>query len=768
MLEAAPEDDLDEANFFAAGGDSVLAVQLVARLRQAGFDLTVRRIYRHPTPADLARSLAESPAPAPAVTESPAADTPSRGPTATAPDTDSPPSAPVPDLSPVQSWFFEKVCQGRAHWNQSVAVRLRKPVDPLLLRLALQVVVTAHPALTARIEPGGPAGHRVRPAGPPTGQGVRDLLTVADGAGADEAERLWREAQRSLDPAVGRTVRALLRRGGPDGDELRITAHHLVVDAVSWGIALADLDAALTALENGELPRLPPEDTTERQWAARLALAAREADGAEYWRAVSRARQECDGLLASVPPGPEAERRHDGFSLDRDATSRLLTEVPQRLGQPVHAVLTGAVALALARWRGCRIVTFDVETTGRPAGEPMRGTDGPGPADLSRTVGWLTSVDPVVLSGPREAGAETYLREVGAALAARPDCAGFLTYRHLSPDPELREELAAMPAALVCVNHLGQADRLVVSPRMSPAPPPPEDRSARAERLYAAEVYSVVREGRLRVGVAWAPSPSDGLDADSVRALSGHLRAVLDELAVRDTSVGTSPAADLTGSLAPATESGPGGAPPCAWPLTPQQYGAVVEALAAPSPGRHVEQFHWWWRGAFDRGRFERAWRVLFRRHAVLRARVTDGAAPLLSAAPDVEPALSWSRATATPGSPVPSWQEVVRAERDRGFAPGEAPLLRVTVREEPEGHRVLLTLHHALLDGWSIALLLEELYEAYLDGTDPASVVERRPDLRDHARWLAERDTDGARALWGRRLGGPGAADAAVLPGLP
>ncbi|CAL9354646.1 condensation domain-containing protein [Streptomyces sp. enrichment culture] len=811
LLETAPEEDVDDVDFFAAGGDSVIAVQLAARLRQAGFDLSVRRIYRHPTPASLARSLASDPttaAPSPSPHDAPAAaDSPAPAPTpmpepapapvpapgpvpGAAPPEAGPASAPgtVPDLSPVQSWFFEKVREHRAHWNQSVAVRLRRPVDPLLLRLALQAVLAAHPALTARVEPGGPSGHRVRPAGPLTGQGVRDLLAVADGAGAGEAERLWRDAQRGLDPAAGRTVRALLLRGGPDGDELRLTAHHLVVDAVSWGIVLADLDAALTALEEGELPRLAPEFTTEREWAARLALAAREADGAEYWRAVSRVRQECDGLLASAPPGPEAETRHEEFTLDHDATTRLLTEVPRRLEQPVHAVLTGAVALALARWRGCRIVTFDVETTGRPGREQVRGTDGPGPVELSRTVGWLTSVDPVVLSGPREADAETYLREAGAALAARPDCAGFLTYRHLSPDASLREELACLPAALVSVNHLGRADRLVVSSRMSLAPPPPLDRSGRARRLYPAEVYSVVREGRLRVGVAWTPAPSDGLDADSVRSLTARLRAVLDELAARPPSTAaTAPVAspapphspdtapvDAGGTAAPATPArSPGASPPaapaaCAWPLTPQQYGAVVESLAAPDSGRHVEQFHWWWRGSFDRDRFARAWAVLFRRHAVLRARVSDGPTPLLSAAPDVGPDLSWSRSTEAPEEREPSWDDLVRAERDRGFAPDTAPLLRVVVREEPDGHRILLTLHHALLDGWSIALLLEELYEAYLDGTDPVSVDERRPDLRDHARWLSDRDTDAARAHWAALLGGPGAAEAAVLPGLP
>ncbi|GGS31255.1 condensation domain-containing protein [Streptomyces griseoviridis] len=746
----------DGPNFFAAGGDSILAVQLVTRLRGAGFSLSARDVFRDPTPGALARLLtgrASAPPPPDDGGDAPAPVPPRTG------------AAPaVPGPSPVQSWFFERVAgPERRHWNLSAAVRLRQPADPLLVRLALQCVLAAHPALTCRIAIAG-ADHRVRPAPAPSGRAVRDLLTVVDAGGDDgEAERRWQDVQRGLDPEAGRVFGALLVRGAtasPDSGEacsgdaesdepacediLRLTAHHLVMDAVSWGIVLSDLDTALGALREGELPRLPPEPTGERAWAALLARAAADPEGAAYWRAVAEARHECDGLLASLPPGREEEGRHEEFVLAADPTKLLLTDVPRRLGLPVHTVLTGAVALALARWRGCRLVTLDVETHGR-----LDSAAGPGPracagADLSRTVGWLTSVDPVVVSGPRQAGAEEFLREAAGALAAPAGHAGFLAYRHLSPDADLREELAAVPPALVSFNYLGQTDRLAVSDRFAPAAPPPGDRSPRARRPYPVEVYAVVRDGRLRVGVVWSPAAADGLDAGSVRSLSTQVRAALTELA--GPGGGTADGTGTSGAVS--------------WPLTPQQYGVVAEALAAAA-GRHVEQFHWWWRGAFDRERFARAWRVLTRRHIVLRARVADGTPPCLTAPPEDRPPLTWLTADGPDSTP---WEEVVRAERDRGFGTAGEPLLRVTVRREADGHRVLLTFHHALLDGWSVALLLGQLYEAYLDGTDPAAARPRRPDARDHAAWVAGRDEDRARAYWSERLAGPRAA---VLPGV-
>ncbi|MFC4496477.1 condensation domain-containing protein [Streptomyces ovatisporus] len=754
----------DEVDFFAAGGDSIVVVQLVTRLRKAGHRLSARDVFRNPTPRALARLLtarrAEDAAEGDAAGEDGEA-RPAGSPAAPA----APAVETAPDLSPVQSWFFERITAGREHWNLSVAVRLRRPVDPLLLRLALQCIADAHPALTCRVQPTG-AGHRVRPGSAPTGRDAQDMLTVVDGD-ETEAERQWQAVQRGLDPAAGRVLRALLVRDGTsEGGELRLTAHHLVMDAVSWGIVLADLDAALGALAVGELPRLPAEATGERAWAALLAEAARDPRGAAYWQSVVQVRHECDGLLASVPPGSESGARHEEFTLGEEETRLLLTDVPHRFGLPVHTVLTGSVALALARWRGCRLVTLDVETHGRPDSASEPGPDVLSGADLSRTVGWLTAVEPVVLSGPREAGPEAYLRETAPALAARTAHAGFLTYRALSPDDAVRDELTAAPPALVSFNYLGQTDRLVDSDLLAPAAPPAGNRASGAPRLHPAELYAVVRDGRLRFGVVWSPSPSDGLDGDSVRALCSQVRGVLTELAAsRDAdaptpgpapeSRGDVPAEEATGAAAPGTVD---------WPLTPQQLGVVAEALAASVPGQHVEQFHWWWGGAFDADRFSRAWQVLMRRHLVLRARVVDGMTPRLAASPDDAPPLTWLPDEGPDQADGTAWEEVVRAERDRGFSPG-TPLLRLTVRREDGRHRILMTFHHALLDGWSVALLLEQLYEAYLDGTDPEETAPHRPDARDHATWVAARDEDRARAYFTGRLDG---TSAALLPGTP
>ncbi|MFJ3830248.1 condensation domain-containing protein [Streptomyces sp. NPDC090046] len=197
-------------------------------------------------------------------------------------------------------------------------------------------------------------------------------------------------------------------------------------------------------------------------------------------------------------------------------------------------------------------------------------------------------------------------------------------------------------------------------------------------------------------------------------------------------------------------------------PTTPLQHDVLLDAMTHPGAGLHVEQLHWRWYGPLDTPRFAAAWQTLYDTEAVLRTALArpaaPGATPLLAVHPHAAPQLErHPRGSA-------DWHALLLSERMREFdlyRPGTA--LRIALLEEPGPvFRVLLTYHQALLDGWSARLLQRTLYRAYLaDGRPVGS--ERRPDIRDHMRWLARQDPAPARAFWAR-TGAPPAA--AGLPG--
>ncbi|GAA1374951.1 condensation domain-containing protein [Streptomyces beijiangensis] len=210
-------------------------------------------------------------------------------------------------------------------------------------------------------------------------------------------------------------------------------------------------------------------------------------------------------------------------------------------------------------------------------------------------------------------------------------------------------------------------------------------------------------------------------------------------------------------------------APPTAdtVPVTGQQRDILLAAVSRQdSPGRHIEQLLWNWSGPLDTGLFTAAWQSVADREAVLRASFDWSAAPRLvlheRAAVEV----------VRHGSATVGWSELLRRDRTRGFALHRPGLLRLALLDGPphpaqDGRaetRVLLSYHSALLDERGAHLLVREFYRAYLaGGSVPGG--ERRPDIRDHAVWLAGHDTAAAQEFWAAAAPPPGAA---VSPGRP
>nr|WP_311948097.1 non-ribosomal peptide synthetase [Halomonas piscis] len=694
VLSHAPKSDA--AHFFESGGDSILAMRLVSALRRAGAMTDVRTLHDKPVLADLAAAL-DTGTIAPAATPAVHGD--------------------GPGLAPIQAWFLRTVRTDRHHWNQSVLLDIVEPVDPAHLALALQAVVLAHPMLSARVPDGA-----IEELTPFTALSPQGLLDSTETDSAEAQERAVREVQHSLDPETGIMLRARQLKDTAGGhDRLLLVIHHLAVDGVSWRVLLEDLDLALRALAAGELPRLPAEGESYRHWLAGLPRLAADQDEIAHWRAVASDRRAADTLLCGAPAGVEGDTRRIETFVDEELTTALLGPLPATLDMPVHDMLTGLVALALARWRGCRTVTLDVETHGRQA------TAG----DISRTVGWFTALHPVVLQVDRTLDPAEHLQAVRQDLAAVPGGgSGFGACREFAASA-VRAELAKMPAALVCFNYLGRIDSDIAGPRFRIVDDAvPGERSPRAERTHGIELYGVVRDGKLRLGASWAPVWTDGIEERTVHALLDQLHATITTLAGEEEHRQN------------------------AVPLNPQQYGILVDALARPGNGRYVEQMAWTWHGPLEIERFTEAWRQTVHRHAALRAAFAWDGTPRLLIDPEVPPEIR-VRTDVT-------WERLLEEDRARGFDLDTPGLLRLALVPENDTHRILLSFHHALLDGWSMAIVLEDFYLAYLG--HPRALDPAEPDIRTHARWLAAQDTSEAEAFWSSRLRG---ADPAVRPGV-
>ncbi|WP_430502694.1 condensation domain-containing protein [Micromonospora trifolii] len=424
-------------DFFAVGGDSLLAMQLVARCATAGIDVTPRQLVRHPTVAELAASLGE-----PAATALDAEQGEVRG--------DAP-------LTGAQRWFTDLLAPTMARpalFNHPYYLELARPLPPELLREAVRRLVAQHDALRLRFTPLADGSWRQRHADPT--DAVPFVSHDLTGVPVDEREAAVQarcaEAQTSLDLGVGPLTRVAHFRLGPElPDRLLIVNHHLVVDAVSRGLLLADLETLCGQLERAEKPTLPAKTTSYRAWARRLAEYAgstRLAEQLPFWLA-----QADDGVLRRLADEPETGPVRLGdlglatVTLDEAATSGVHAAA-RRLRASVRDLLVWAVVATIAGRTDGGAVT--VATTGHGR-EPLFDD-----LDVSRTTGWFQVLYPLRLQLPSTADPTRSVRSVIRQLARVPDNGiGYGLLRHLCPDEEVRTRLAATAPPMVAVNYMG-------------------------------------------------------------------------------------------------------------------------------------------------------------------------------------------------------------------------------------------------------------------------------------------------------------------------
>ncbi len=777
-------------DFLELGGDSILSLQIVAAANQAGLSLVPAHLFQHRTIATLAE-VAGSAAIVQAEQE--------------------PVAGPVP-LTPIQRWFFERHTRRPEHWNQSLQLVPRHRLESVLLSAAVSRLEVLHDALRLRFEHDSHGWHqRCLTLDEAAAEGDRvlavDLSTLPP---ADRPAALAATAARlqaSLALGGGPLLRlALIELGQPDGvdaeavhpegahpegadpeglygQRLLIILHHLVVDGLSWRVLLSDLEQLYAALEAGETPQMPAKTASYRQWSEALALRAQEPSVAgelEYWLALPwddivplPLDAFVDGELLATGPADVEELAQCNtvesaetliLEFSAEDTHSLLTAVPRAYRTEIDDVLITALARTLSRWTGSTSLLFDHEGHGRGAlGDAL---------DVSRTVGWFTSLFPVVLDFAQGSDPGAALVSVKEQLRRLPEGgSGYGMLRYLDSQGDAALRLRQLPAAQVLFNYLGQVDRgrdedsqwqPLLADTLTLGERAPEGR-----RSHPLEVDALVREGRLRV--RWTYSKNLHRPETIARvaeffdtALTSLIRHCLEPerggYTASDFAAADLPAPQLDALLA---ELGGGAVVEDIYPLATSQEGMLVYLLLQ---GEHTEvftnQLHCRLSGPLDLAAFQRAWQQTVDRHAALRT---------LFRWEGLEHPIQVVRDRAEPEWQIEDWRQVPPAEqryrldrfleddRARSFDLRRAPLLRLTLLHTGEQvYHFVWTYHHLVLDGWSLSMLLKEVFELYRAASigRQAQLLAAQP-YGDYVRHVRGQDPAAEEAFWRQALAG-------------
>ncbi|SDU98306.1 non-ribosomal peptide synthase domain TIGR01720 [Pseudomonas mucidolens] len=713
-------------NFFTLGGDSIISIQVVSRARQAGIRFTPKDLFQQQTVQRLAM-VAEVGEPDGLGEQGLVSG--------------------VSALSPVQQWFFEQEIPERQRWNQSVLLKPLSPMDPQRLEQALQALISHHDGLRLSFDPQTlTASYRALEQQQPLPAPLWHK-TVAD---LDELERLADQAQGSLGLEQGPLVRAVLFELPNAEQRLLLVVHHLVVDGVSWRILLEDLQDAYKQLLAGQAIRFSPKTVSFKRWVEHLQAYSQSAAllrQLPYWQAqgiADAAQLPCDNPQGSL------QNRHAQTvytRLDATLTRQLLQDTAAAYRTQINDLLLAALARVVCRWTGQHSTLIQLEGHGREELVEQ--------LDLTRTLGWFTSMFPVNLTPA--AGIADSIKQIKEQLRAVPDRGiGFGLLRYLGDEPT-RQVLSQCAVPRITFNYLGQFDGSFDAEGGVLFVPANEAKGAEHSPLASLgnwlSLNGQVYGAELTLG--WTFS-AQMFSEPVIQRLADEYASELEQLIEhccqpqhRGLTPSDFPLANLSQQQ---LDELPVSA--CAiddvYALSPMQRGMLFHTLYEPQGSSYTNQVRLDVEG-LDPQRFQAAWQATVDARDVLRSSfVWQGLEhPVQVVHPHISvpfTLLDWQGRADL----VAELDARALAELEQGFDLMQAPLLRlVLIRVDARRYHLIYTNHHILMDGWSASQLMGEVLQRYSGET----LALNAGRYRDYIQWLHRQDAEASERFWKEQL---------------
>ncbi len=469
-------------NFFELGGDSIMSIQVIARAKQKGLQLTPLQMFQNQTVAKLASVARQV-----AVVEAEQGLVTGKS-----------------QLTPVQKLFFENDFKEAHHWNQSVIMQTRDPLKRPILEKTLHALLVHHDVLRSHFEKDKDDIVQFFDENINIGPSLA-WVDLSDTTSENISKRITEEAnklQASLDLFSGPLLKLVYFDCGNQPHRIVIIIHHLVMDGVSWRILMEDFQMAYELIKNGKEAELPAKSTSFKEWSASLAeyvITEKIQSQKTYWKTISE--KSAPLLFKDFPNGENLENSADNISviLDENQTKALLQDVPKTYNTKINDILLTALVKGFARWTGRRNLLVHLEGHGR---EHISDA-----IDISRTIGWFTTIYPAHLDLGKAVNPGDQIKAIKEQLNNIPEKGfGFGLLRYLDADLSLRESLGKLDAISILFNYLGQFDSVAKneSPLMPSADDKGMERSPNAHQLSLIDINGSISGGKLAMSFGFS------------------------------------------------------------------------------------------------------------------------------------------------------------------------------------------------------------------------------------------------------------------------
>lgn len=722
-------------NFFVLGGDSIKSIQIVSKMKQLDLQISVADVFMEPILENLAKLV-----------------------TRFVNDVDQGLETGSVLLNPIQHFFFEKIHTDIHHFNQSVLLKSTDRLDDKIISEVFIKLTEHHDALRLRYKKAN--GNWSQEYSEPD-KTIFSLDTFDLRDSFDELQDLkvhGEALQAGLNIENGPLIKLGLFQM-QDADRLLIVIHHLIIDGVSWRILFEDFASLYEQIQTKSIIKLPLKTTSFKSWMENQAKYANSEvlqKELKYWQEIENTQVQSISLDVLKGENLCGIKQTISFEVARDSIQSFVENGAKHLNTDINSLLISCLGVAIQKTFGINKTAIYLEGHGREELEDK--------SDISRTVGWFTSIFPFIVDIEENTKPLAHLIAVKDSLKRIPNKGigyGLISYLK---DEDFDQQISPQ----IMFNFLGEFDSGI---KLGEAQNNVfefsneeygADTSLNQERFTEIDINGMLMETGLNMSITYS---SEQYKETTIKAFQANYKEAilqLTEIVTNLTESIKSPG-DFTYSSLSINEvkeiESTVGKIEDIYPLSPMQIGLFYHWLVDKSSCLYTDHVSMRISGNMNVDVLKESYQYLIDRYPILRTSFLNnyGDEALQIVKEKLEANFKFIDLSSEAENTETMVLEIKEKEKFEGFDLNKDGQTRLTVIKIRDNEfEFIWSFHHIIMDGWCMGIINEEFYLIY-DSLERNKAVElqKPPAFVNYINWLSNVDHTKAKEYWENYLSG-------------
>lgn len=721
-------------NFFDLGGDSIKAIQVSAHLQRKQLKIEIKDLFLNPTIENLSSFVTECKA------------------------IDQKEISGEYSLSPIQRWFFSNITKNIHHWNQSVMLFNKVQLEKKGIEMVLEKLIAHHDILRTEFSSDKSGDSSIFSASIKKMEHFKNVeIEVVDIKNEnDNVQKIEETANRlhhKMDIYRSPLIKVCLFKAN-EGDYLLFIMHHLIVDGVSWRILIEDFCRGYKQYCANEKVEFYQKTNSYIEWVNSLINYSEStsiSNELHVWKNIDDFEQKPLSRETKKEYRYQFEKQVLKINLSENETKALTKEVNQAYNTTVEDILLVALGKAVKEWSGISKIKINLERHGRNSFDSK--------IDMSRTVGWFTSMFPVLLN-IEDTNISEIIVSVKEQIRTIPNNGiGYNILKYM-PTGSNNEKYRNKLKPEISFNFLGQIDNIKLDGGFELSTKLYGDALGRENELnFAIDINGMILQNKLLLefnysNIEFSKESIESLSTlfnENIKALISHcLKKEQKTKTMSDVGFGNISNEEyksLQLRLLPNKIEK-------FCPLLPMQASMLYQSLLKNDVQLFFQQIEFIIKGNFDIKIFEKALDSLSKRHEVLRTLIIQNeiSEPIQVVLNNKKVKLQFVDFSLLNKEQLDTKiSELRQMDREKGISLNSNDLLRVAViKISMSVTNVMFSFHHILMDGWCISLIFSDLFQIYENLKNNVDInAYSGGSYHEYIKWFINRDMRSSSKYW-------------------